>query len=126
MRTLATGTISREDHYLSEAVFHIQERNRLYGSGDLRGAWKENRILERFYARVLEVGAPASKWPAEQRGNVAAALTGEERRYVSDAYPLPVYTLSRFWFWSVVMATIVAIVGWSRRRAPRSQLTASV
>ena len=120
------GTISREDHYLSEAVFHIQERNELFGSGDLRGAWKENRILERFYAPVLDAAMATSRWPAEQRANVEAGLTAEDRPYVSDAYPLPIYTWNRFWFWTVVIAAIGAIAALSHRRVARSRLTASV
>jgi hypothetical protein len=123
---LPAGTISREDHYLSEAMFHIQERNELFGEGDLHGAWKENRILERFYAPALDIVMQTSRWPAEQRAVVAAGLTGEDRSYVSDAYPLPIYAWNRFWFWTVVIAAIGAIAAWSRRPLARSQLTASV
>jgi hypothetical protein len=126
---LPAGTISREDHYLSEALFHIQERNELFGAGDLRGASKENLILERFYAPVLDVLMQTSRWPVEQQASVEAGIAGQDRPYVSDAYPLPIYTLSRFWFWTGVIAAIGligAIAAWSGRRTPRAQLAASV
>ena len=117
--------ISRENHYLSEGVFHIQERNELLSAGDAFGAWRENRILERFYAPVLDVVMPTSRWPAEQRANLAAEVGGDGRPYVSDAYPLPIYAWNRAWFWTLVAATMVAIAAWSRR-APRAQSAVAV
>jgi hypothetical protein len=121
-----SGAISREDHYVSEAVFHIQERNRLLGGGDAFGAWRENRILERFYGPVLELVMPSSRWPAEQRAAIAAEVAADRRSYVSDAYPLPILAWPRVWFWTVVAVTLAAIAAWSRRRAPRAQSAAAV
>jgi hypothetical protein len=46
--------LSHEDEYLSEGLWHVQERNRAWGAGDPFTAWRENLILERFYAPVLD------------------------------------------------------------------------
>ena len=63
--------ISREDEYLSEALWHVQERNRAWGAGDVFTAWRENLILERYFEPTLD--APSydtpvpPRWPARQR-----------------------------------------------------------
>jgi hypothetical protein len=62
---------SREDQYMSEGHLHIAERNNQWTAGNIAAAWSENRILEKFYAPVLESPsylAPAGhRWPDEQR-----------------------------------------------------------
>jgi hypothetical protein len=124
--TLSAARISREDHYVSEARFHVQERNRLFGAGDLRGAWKENRILERFYGPVIDVIMHTDRWPAEQRTHVAAAAAGDERPYVSRAYPLPIYAWNRGWFWGTVAVLLAAAGASAAQRTPRAPQSASV
>lgn len=100
--------LSREDHYLSEALFHVEHRNLAVSRGDMRTAWKENLILERFYAPVLELASPDSRWPPEQRAAVALAAAPDSRPYVSEAYPFPVYIWNRWAFWTTVAAIVVA------------------
>ena len=50
------GRLSREDQYVSEALWHVRHRNEAMAGGDVLTAWRENRILETFYAPVLETG----------------------------------------------------------------------
>ena len=106
--------ISREDHYLSEALFHVQWRNQMASTGDHWSAWKENLILENFYAPVLEWGSPESKWPADQRDAMEAAAAKDAGSYVSAAYPFPIYDWNRTWFWGGVIA-VVSLVWWACR-----------
>ena len=101
--------VSREDHYLSEARFHVEFRNRAVSAGDSWSAWRENLILERLYAPVLESGLPGSRWPAGQRTAIAAVSAADARPYVSAAYPFPLYAWNRWLFWSGA-AALVAIV----------------
>ncbi|PYR80621.1 MAG: hypothetical protein DMF87_08560, partial [Acidobacteria bacterium] len=73
--------LSHEDQYLSEALWHVQERNRAWGAGDQFSAWRENLILERFYAPVLDTPTFASRtpsrWPAPQRDDAAARIASD-------------------------------------------------
>lgn len=90
---------SREDQYLAEALWHIQRRNEMDGPGGIWANWKENLILEKYFAPVLDRPTYATpggaRWPAEQRANAEAAAAGmASRPFVSDAEPLPIYT----WF----------------------------
>ena len=113
--------LSREDHYLSEARFHVEHRNLAVSAGDMWTAWKENLILEKFYAPVLDAGLPDSRWPAEQRSAVALVAASDSRPYVSEAYPFPVYTWSRGAFWAAV--TVMILATWSLTVVrPRSQI----
>jgi hypothetical protein len=69
---------SREDQYQSEGHLHVQERNRRWEAGDMRGAWSENLILEKYYAPVLDAPSYLSKtghrWPAAQRADAEQRL----------------------------------------------------
>jgi VanZ family protein len=90
---------SREDQYLAEALWHIQRRNDIESEGGLWATWKENLILEKYFAPVLDIPTFATpggaRWPPAQRENVAAAVAGAgERTFVSDAHPFPIYA----WF----------------------------
>src|SRR4029077_9808381 len=44
--------LSREDQYLSEGLWHVQERNRAWGAGDLITAGGANPLPERYFAAV--------------------------------------------------------------------------
>jgi hypothetical protein len=82
------GRGAPEDQYLSEALFHVQERN----DGDDRTAWRENRILEKYYVPVLDIRAGptfAYRWPPEQRVDMANRTTGDRQTYISAALPIP-------------------------------------
>jgi hypothetical protein len=97
---LVLRRLSREDQYLSEGMFHVQWRNRMWTEGNLSAAWRENRILETYYAPVLDtpsyISASGHRWPAEQRADAEARAAGDTQPYVSRAYPLPMYTGPRF------------------------------
>ena len=69
--------LGREDHYLTEGLWHVQRRNQAWDSADAAAAWRENRILEKFYAPVLDTptyaGPTGHRWPAAQRATSVAA-----------------------------------------------------
>lgn len=85
--------LGREDHYLTEALWHVQRRNQAWSAGDAAAAWRENRILEKFYAPVLDAptyaAAAGHRWPASQRAE--AAGRGVAAPYASTAYAYPLY-----------------------------------
>jgi len=111
---LEVRRLSREDEYLSEALWHVQERNRAWGADDQFSAWRENLILERFYAPVLDTPTFASRtparWPAPQREDAAARIAADPGIYISRAAPYPIYTWSPIAFWSGVALVIVAVL----------------
>ena len=65
--------LGREDQYLTEGLWHIARRNEAWAAGDVVGAWRENRILEKFYGPVLDsptsTGGAAHRWPDAQRSD---------------------------------------------------------
>ena len=87
--------LSREDQYLTEGLWHVQRRNQALSAGDLTDAWRENRILERFYAPILEVPTYANllghAWSTGQRLDVEAQVGADHAPLASDAYPYPLY-----------------------------------
>ncbi len=116
---------SREDQYMSEGLLHVQERNRQWEAGNVVTAWRENRILEKFYAPVLDtpsyVSPTGHRWPDQQRtdaaGRVAAprqsaqadgyesmADAGGEGRHFIRTWPRPV-------FWTTVALLLCGMLG---------------
>jgi VanZ family protein len=96
--------LSREDQYLSEGLEHVRARNELWTAGDVRAAWLENRILEKYYRPVLDTpthAGPGQRWPDAQR------LDAEQRRaagvFVSDAYPYRIFPWPPVGFWTAVL-----------------------
>lgn len=118
--------LSREDHYLSEALFHVEWRNQAASRGDTWSAWQENLILERFYAPALEYGSPGFRWPPEQREAIAVASAADTRPYVSGAYPFPIYAWSPWWFWTATAAIIALVWLLACAGLPRSSQVAQV
>jgi hypothetical protein len=106
--------LSREDQYLSEGLWHVQERNRAWGVRDVFTAWRENMILETYFAPVLDTATYDTpmppRWPAAQRAQAAAIVGPDPGFYMSRAAPYPIYTWSSWAFWIVVAATIAAVV----------------
>ena len=84
-----------EDHYLTEGLWHVQRRNQAWDARDFTTAWRENRILEKFYAPLLETPTYASaeghRWPVAQRAAAAAQADPVSIRAASDAYAYPLY-----------------------------------
>ena len=109
--------LSRENQYLTEGVQHVRERNRLWEAGDIRGAWLENRILERYYAPVLDTptheGA-GHRWAPEQRADAEArAAHAADGPYVSDAFPYRLYRWPWWLHWLVALP--IAVIVWTGR-----------
>jgi VanZ family protein len=75
---LVRRTLAREDQYRSEGEAHVRARNAAWDAGDVRTAWFENRILEEFYAPVLDTPSHISptghRWDAAHRADAARRL----------------------------------------------------
>lgn len=118
--------LSREDQYLTEGIQHVRWRNRLWDAGDVRGAWLENRILEKYYEPVLDTptheGA-GHRWPPEQRTDAESrASLAPQSPYTSDAYPYRIYPWSKPVFWAAVAVLAAILLAFGRRstRTPHS------
>ena len=92
---LAQRRLSREDQYLTEGLWHVQRRNQAWSAGAVGDAWRENQILEKFYAPILEAPTYANRqghrWSDEQRTDAAQRPGVDRAPSVSDAYPYPMY-----------------------------------
>src|SRR6185295_11019241 len=73
--------VSREDQYMTEGVVHAQRRNEQWAAGNIRAAWQENRILEKYFDAVLDatsyVSLTGHRWPAGQRADAAARVAAD-------------------------------------------------
>jgi VanZ family protein len=111
---LVLHRIAREDQYLSEGLWHVQARNLAWTAADPFTAWRENRILEMFFAPVLDTASYASptppRWPPEQRLQIATRVAADPGIYMSRAAPYPIYAWSPIAFWSGVAVVIAAII----------------
>ncbi|MGH9254896.1 MAG: VanZ family protein [Vicinamibacterales bacterium] len=89
----------REDQYLTEGLWHVGRRNDAWADGDVVTAWWENRILEKFYAPVLDsptyAGAAGHRWPAAQRADAAERAAPRTGPHASEAYAYPLYVWPR-------------------------------
>jgi hypothetical protein len=109
---ISAALISQEDQYITEAIWHVRRRNMAAAEGDHFTAWRENRILETFYAPVLDTPSyegSGFRWPAVQRADVSRRVAGDVRQYVSDAEPYPIYTWAESTFWALTALAIVAV-----------------
>lgn len=81
--------LSREDFYRSEGAWRVQARNEALESGDRGRAWRENRILERWYAPLLDLSSPRTGAPFRlapwDRATLEAARPADA---AADASPL--------------------------------------
>jgi hypothetical protein len=120
------GLFAREDQYLAEALWHVRRRNRAIEASDTVTAWREERILERYYAPILQVAtagrADGHALSPEQLAAIEPGRTGAAAG-ASDASPIPIVTWSRGRFWTVVAGAIggLAVVGMFSR--PKTVLT---
>ena len=108
--------LAREDQYRTEGIQHVRERNRAWDAGDIDAAWRENLVLEEYYAPVLDTG---HRWPPEQRRDAESRATAGPRAapYVSAAYPYRVYTWRPLLWWIGVigMACVILLAGHRKR-----------
>ncbi|HEX6201176.1 MAG TPA: VanZ family protein [Thermoanaerobaculia bacterium] len=58
--------LALEDSFQTEAGWHASARNQAVAAGDLATAWRENRILERWYRPFLD-HRTGQRWPPAQR-----------------------------------------------------------
>jgi VanZ family protein len=100
---------AREDHYLSEGLWHVQRRNTAITDGDAATAWAENLILEKYYAPVLDRGSRLS--PGE-RSDIERRVPTVSASFVSSAQPYPIYIAPRGLFWTTTTLAIAALL-WS-------------
>jgi hypothetical protein len=114
---LVLRRVSREEQYMSEGVTHVQERNERLAAGDVGAAWKENRILEKYYAPVLDtpsyVSRAGHRWSPGQRADIEARLAAMQSPvvpYVSAANPYPIYPWRPAWFWTLALSLAAAIL----------------
>lgn len=102
---------------MDEALWHVRRRNDAWAAGDRATAWNENRILEVFFAPVLDTPSYVSKvghrWPPAQREDGRRTAPPADGTYVSDAEPLPIFLWPRRVFWPIVLAlaAVLAVVG---------------
>lgn len=116
--------LAREDAYLSEAGWHAKVRNDALAAGDLRRAWRENRILERWYRPYMDV---RGRWPADQRAAVKADLAATDPAALgpSPGYRSPalegrvVPAPPRALLWTVAVALAGGLAGIAVGRRPR-------
>lgn len=122
---LQVRRVSREDQYMTEGVQHVRWRNEKWEAGDVLAAWNENRILEKYYAPVLDtpsyISATGYRWPEAQRADAEqrAALQRAAHpgvAYVSEAYPYPIFTWPTNVYWATVGALIAGVVMATSRR----------
>lgn len=119
-----------EDFYLTEAAEHVQHRNGYYAAGSFFEAWRENGILERYYAPVLDLQAFSSgerhRWPAEQRAEVEAkAADAPGRPFTSPAARNRIVvrpTKAEFWT-AVAVGVALLLAAAARRDTPHEDAT---
>lgn len=108
-----------EDVYYTEAGWHAAARNEAAERGDFLQAWRENRILERWFAPYLEL--PGTRWPQAQRDHVETAVRERYRHrperierapgYRSPALRGRVVTAPRPLVWGGVAALVAVLLG---------------
>jgi VanZ family protein len=114
--------LSREDQYMTEGLQHVQARNTAWNAGDAFAAWRENLILEKWFAPVLDtpsyVDAKGHRWSPEHRADAASRVKGTGGRgFVSRAYPYPLYYWPgfRLWLSGIVVAGLLVLAGQADR-----------
>jgi hypothetical protein len=119
---LVLQRVSREDQYMTEGVTHVQKRNEHLAGNDVAAAWKENRILEKYYSPVLDtpsyVSRTGHRWSPEQRAEVATRASTAGAGYVSSAHPYPIYAWRPGWLWAGALGLAAAV--WFGCRARRA------
>ncbi len=99
---------AREDQYLTEGIWHVQRRNDAWANREIETAWRENLILERYFAPVLRAG---HAWPAAQRTGAARERPSEPGwGFVSRAERYPILTWPGSVFITLVFAAVFALL----------------
>lgn len=100
--------LSREDQYMTEGLQHVAARNAAWDGGDVGVAWRENLILEKYFAPVLDTPSYVSdtghRWHPDHRADAERrAAGGEGAPFVSAAYPYPLFYWPASILWGVVL-----------------------
>ena len=111
---LTWSRLSREDQYFSEGIVHVRARNRCWTENNVPCAWRENLILERYFAPVIDtpsfVSATGHRWPEAQRADAERRL----REPVAQNLIVRDETLIVTWpkpaFWTAVAVIIGVLV----------------
>jgi hypothetical protein len=121
--------LSREDQFMDEGLWHVRRRNEAWTANDYAAAWSENRILEKFFAPVLDtpsyVAPQGTRWPELQRADAERKRMTPLAQYVSRAEPYPLFLWPRGLFWSITSTLVIALVSggiaYDRRRTAAAQ-----
>lgn len=115
--------LSIEDQYMTEGHWHVERRNRAWAAADHAAAWRENQILERYFAPVLDTPSYLSqtghRWGADHRGDAERRVAGSLAAgpYESNAHPSNIFVWPRLLYWTVVAGAAAALAfPWVRRR----------
>ena len=94
--------LSREDQYLDEGLWHVRRRN----VTEPAESWRENLILESYFAPVLDAPTYASpngnRWPAAQRADIESRVSATPMSFISTAEPYPIVVWPKPIYWAVV------------------------
>jgi VanZ family protein len=109
---------AREDQYASEGLWHVQRRNNLWSNGDVSGALNENRLLEEYFAPVLDapsyVSRSGHRWVLEQQADAerrSMASAQHALPFVSQAQGgFPIFTWSRTRFRAASALLVLALL----------------
>ena len=89
---LVRRTLAREDQYRTEGEAHVRARNTAWEQGDIRTAWGENLILERYYAPVLDTPSHISpkghRWHPDHRSDALRRVGAYEPAQFTSAAPI--------------------------------------
>jgi VanZ family protein len=117
---LVLRRLSREDQYLDEGLWHVRERNEMWEAHDFDAAWRENEILERYFAPVLDTKTYAApslhRWPAEQKRDAEHRAARRQQLFVSGAEPYPIVTWSKTLL-HIGLLVAMSLLGWIVRRS---------
>jgi VanZ family protein len=117
---------SREDQFMTEGLQHVQARNTAWARGDAFTAWRENRILERFFPAVLDtpsyVARDGHRWSAAHRADAERRAAGRAADpFASAAFPYPIYTWSPWTLWLPVLGGAALLWAAGARAAARDR-----
>ena len=110
--------LSQEDQYLDEGVWHVRRRN----VTEPAEAWRENLILERYFAPVLDTATYASpqanRWSAEQRADLERRGGALAMDFTSVAEPYPIVTWAKGPYWMMVLVVTALLLAVPAIRRP--------
>ncbi len=98
-----------EDHFLSEAAWHVQARNEAFDAGDFSVAAAEEGILRRYYPAVLALRTPDGHLRHALPPERALRLVEEDA--VPDAARESAAGGGRIWIWPPFLLPGLAAVG---------------